>query len=84
MERYSVSCKARFPTCRSKVQVKFRLPSALHRAVQAQATKDGVSVTQVLNTAVTLYLDSRMSHASCGVGCVALDGGTSQNFGARP
>ena len=45
------------PRSRSKVQVKFRVPTATHQALSAIAAAKGVSLTDVLNRAVRAYVD---------------------------
>jgi len=45
------------PRRRSKVQVKFRVPTATHQALSAIAAAKGVSLTDVINRAVRAYVD---------------------------
>lgn len=45
------------PKHRSKVQVKFRLPTNTHVALSAIAAAKGVSLTEVINRAVRSYVD---------------------------
>lgn len=52
------------PRQRSKVQVKFRLPTATHQALSAIAAAKGVSLTDVLNRAVRAYVDEAKSRAA--------------------
>jgi predicted HicB family RNase H-like nuclease len=45
------------PRQRSKVQVKFRVPTATHQALSAIAAAKGVSLTDVINRAVRAFVD---------------------------
>ena len=51
------------PRQRSKVQVKFRLPTATHQALSAIAAAKGVSLTDVINRAVRSYVDDAKGRA---------------------
>lgn len=51
------------PRQRSKVQVKFRLPTATHQALSAIAATKGVSLTEVINRAVQSYVDDAKGRA---------------------
>lgn len=45
------------PKTRTKVQVKFRLPVATHKALTAVAAHRGTSITEEINRALSAYVE---------------------------
>jgi predicted HicB family RNase H-like nuclease len=53
------------PKKRSKVQVKFRLPVATHKALTAIAAVRGESLTETINGAVRAYVTEAKGQGAC-------------------